>query len=325
MTRLNRPRSNVMEALTFEPIYQARVWGGRRLESRFGRTLPEPQQPFGESWEISGRPEAASRVARGTFAGRTINELWQGDSREAIFGANAPFDQSETFPILCKILDARERLSLQVHPPAEVAEQLGGEPKSEMWFVADAEPGAELFVGLKAGVDREAFAEALESGTAEDLVHRISVSAGDFIHIPSGRLHAIGAGIVIYEIQQNSDTTYRVFDWNRIGLDGKPRDLHLAESLQCIDFGDVEPGLDSPNGALLCECEHFRIERHRLDSEREFPNGQFAIITVISGEISLGETEFTEGDFFLLPANSKPGDGLHCFGAADFLLTTFPS
>lgn len=316
-----------MNAIVFEPIYQTRVWGGRRLETQFGRDLPDPDQPCGESWEISGRPEAESRVARGPLAGRTLNELWRGDSREKIFGAEAPFTESERFPILCKILDARERLSLQVHPPAGIAVELGGEPKNEMWFVAAAEPDAKLFVGLKQGVGPEPFAAALAEGNAEDLVHRIPVAAGDFIFIPSGRLHAIGAGIVIYEIQQNSDTTYRVYDWNRTGLDEKPRDLHIEESLQCIDFDDVEPRLDSPVGSLLCECEQFRVERHRIaeaGTDLYLPPGRFAIITVVEGTVRLGEDEFQAGDFFLVPANTERTKVLRGQSTAELLLTTWP-
>src|ERR1700744_5846613 len=147
------------------------------------------------------------------------------------------------FPLLCKILDAREKLSLQVHPPAAKAVELNGEPKTEMWFIADAAPGAELYVGLKRGVTRAEFEEKIADGTVADCFHRVPVKAGDTMFLPSGRVHAIGAGLVIFEIQQNSDTTYRVCDWNRIGLDGKPRELHIAQSLASIDFNDFEPRL----------------------------------------------------------------------------------
>ena len=157
-----------------------------------------------------------------------------------ILGGAAAADDGR-FPLLCKILDARERLSLQVHPPAH-ARHLG-DPKTEMWYIAAAEPGAELFVGLKAGVTRKAFEEAVADGTVAGCFHRIPSTAGDAMFLPSGRVHAIGAGLVIFEIQQNSDTTFRVHDWNRVGLDGKPRQLHVEESLASIDFADVEPAL----------------------------------------------------------------------------------
>ena len=147
------------------------------------------------------------------------------------------------FPLLCKILDAREKLSLQVHPPAGKAAELKGEPKTEMWYIADAAPGASLYVGLKHGVTRAEFERKIVDGTVAECFHHIPVHAGDTMFLPSGRVHAIGDGLVIFEIQQNSDSTYRVFDWNRVGLDGKPRELHVAESLASIDFDDFEPKL----------------------------------------------------------------------------------
>lgn len=295
--------------LRFEPIYQARVWGGRVLETRFGRRLPDEATPYGESWEISAREEADSRVAGGSWKGKTLRNLWADPAARAeIFGNDAP--SGERFPLLCKILDARDKLSIQVHPPAAVADELGGEPKTEVWYIAHAEPGAELYVGVREGVTRESFREALEQGTAENLVHAIPVETGQHIFIPSGRLHAIGAGLLIYEIQQNSDTTYRVYDWNRTGLDGKPRDLHVEESLRCIDFDDVEPTMDEAEGTLLCACEHFRLERHGIaagGSLGEATKGRFAIVTVVEGSLAAGEDLFEEGDFFLVPAGATEG------------------
>ena len=154
------------------------------------------------------------------------------------------------FPLLCKILDARDKLSLQVHPPARKTAELKGEPKTEMWFIADAAPDASLYVGLKRGVTRAEFEKKISDGSVADCFHRIPVRAGDTMFLPSGRVHAIGDGLVIFEIQQNSDTTYRVFDWNRVGLDGKPRDLHVAQSLASIDFNDFEPKLVETNLSL---------------------------------------------------------------------------
>lgn len=315
--------------IRFSPVYQTRVWGGRRLEERFGRVLPDETLPYGESWEISAREEADSVVVGGRFAGKTLTQLW-GDAalRRAIFGEIAP--DANDFPLLCKILDARDKLSLQVHPPADVAEELRGEPKSEVWYIADAAPGAKLYAGLRHGVDEESFRAALAAGRAEPCVHAIPVKKGEHIFIPSGRLHAIGAGLLIYEIQQNSDTTYRVYDWNRPGIDGKPRQLHLEESMKCIDFDDIEPavdGIDESDETLLVECDYFRLETHPLTSGESLldrTSGRFAIITVVDGRIREGETVFTEGDFFLVPAGTS-GDGLCAEDGATFLLTTWPS
>lgn len=309
--------------IRFQPIYQTRVWGGRLLETRFGRALPDSQQPYGESWEISARPEADSKVIGGAYDGRTLSDLWSDpESRPAIFGDDAP--AVESFPLLCKILDARDKLSVQVHPPAAVAAALGGEPKTEVWYIAEAEPGAVLYVGVKEGVDPAHFRQAIEAGEVERCIHRLPVEKGQYLFLPSGRLHAIGAGLLIFEIQQSSDTTYRVFDWNRTGLDGKPRTLHIEESLQCIDFGDTAPSLGVADGCVLVDCEHFRLERHQLapgQSLDKIARGRFLIVTLISGEVGDGTTRFREGDFFLLPIGQ--GNALQAAAQTELLATTW--
>jgi mannose-6-phosphate isomerase len=229
----------VLYPFIFKPIFKERVWGGRKLEELYQKPLP-PGIPIGESWEVSDRPGDNSVIANGPLAGHDLHWLMQNHGRE-LLGEAKP--QTGRFPLLVKLLDAREKLSLQVHPPAQKAAQLGGEPKTEMWYVADAAPKAELFVGLKRGVTRQEFEQKVTTGTVAECFHRASVRGGDAMFLPSGRVHAIGAGLVIFEIQQNSDTTYRVFDWNRVGLDGKARDLHLTESFASIDFSDFEPPL----------------------------------------------------------------------------------
>ena len=298
--------------LQFEPLFMERVWGGRRLEQLYHKRLP-PGARIGESWEIVDREEAQSVVHDGPLRGATLHELWSGPRRAEIFGARLP--AAPRFPLLVKILDAQDRLSIQVHPPADAAARLGGEPKTELWFIAHAEKGAELYAGLaKKGVTSEKLEAALHSGTAADLVHRLNVKAGDAMFIPSGRLHAIGAGNLIVEIQQNSDTTYRVFDWNRLGLDGKPRPLHLAQSLQSIDFGDVAPALQpapGPAGGVLASCPYFQVERWPLlppaaaTSPRmalENAGGRCAIFNVLSGRVECAGAKFKAGEFFLVPA-----------------------
>lgn len=223
--------------ICFTPIYQTRVWGGRALEECFGRKLPD-DQPYGESWEVVDRPEANSPIAGGKYAGKTLRQALEADA-VAIMGAQ--WDAARPFPILIKWLDAKDRLSLQVHPPADIAPLLEGEPKTENWYVAQTQPGAGLIVGLKTGVTKESFAKHLENNTLEEAVHRIPVQPGDSMFVRSGRLHAIDGGNLILEIQQNSDTTYRVYDWGRVGLDGRPRQMHVEQSLRCIDFNDFEP------------------------------------------------------------------------------------
>lgn len=311
------------EVIRLAPLYMQRVWGGRKLETVYGRELPDSAKPYGESWEVVDREGEQSVVAGGRFEGLTLNDLWNGHRAE-VFGEG--FVDSERFPLLVKILDAQDDLSIQVHPPAEVAGELGGEAKTEMWYVASAEPGAALYVGLREGVDREEFERGIAAGTTADQVHRIEPKAGEFIFIPSGRLHAIGAGLVIYEIQENSDTTYRVFDWNRVGLDGVPRDLHVAESLKCIDFADIEPEMGAATGDVLVDCPLFVVQRWDLgagEGREANSGGRFAIVSVIEGEVRCRSQAFTKGDFFIVPANAKDAE-LRSDDGATVLRTTIP-
>lgn len=288
------------EPVTFDPVFMERVWGGRELATRFAKDLPGGN-PIGESWEIVDRPEAVSIVRGGRFDGMTLHDLWTAHRRE-IFGPEYENSCAPRFPLLIKLLDARDRLSVQVHPPAGVAPGLGGEPKTEVWYFADCDPGAVIYAGLRGGVTRESFENALRTGTVEDCLHTIPVEAGDSIFIPSGRIHAIGAGNVIIEIQQNSDTTYRVFDWNRTGLDGKPRDLHIAESLLCTDFSDTEPAADRIRAGLIADCPHFSVEKIPLGDPLIITDHNYVIIAVAHGAVRCGDTHFPAGRLFLLPA-----------------------
>jgi len=247
------------EVLQFQPLYRERVWGGRRLESLLGRKLP-PGPPIGESWEISDRPEAQSKVRGGPHNGSTLRELLLRHPEE-LMGPEWP--AGGRFPLLVKWLDCSERLSLQVHPPAEVSLELGGETKTENWYVAHSAPGASLFVGLKPGVSRSAFERAVADGTAEACLNKIPAASGDSILVSSGQVHAIDAGNLILEIQQNSDTTYRLYDWGRVGLDGKPRKLHLDESLRSILWHGDPPELvrAAPTSGTIASCDEFTIRR----------------------------------------------------------------
>ncbi len=294
-----------MDTITFTPIYMERVWGGRELERVYGRKLPNPTRPFGESWEVVDRPEAQSIVDEGPLAGSSLHDLWT-TRRDEIFGAGFP--AYARFPILIKVLDARDDLSIQVHPPSELAASLGGEPKTEMWYIADCDPDAKLYVGLKKGVTRASFEASIQDGSVAECVHSITPKAGDSIFIASGRLHAIGAGFLIHEIQQNSDTTYRVFDWNRCGLDGKPRELHVAESLASIDFDDFEPTMDVIDGENLATCAYFKTDQKSLKCGESIKNPddeQFSILTVVSGKLAAaGGRIFPKGAFVMMPRGS---------------------
>jgi len=285
--------------LTFEPIFQERIWGGHKLADLFGKKLPANKR-IGESWEIVDRPEAQSIVLNGVFKGKTLHELWT-EHRKEIFG-DVP--KTPRFPLLIKLLDAQEKLSLQVHPPEKIAAELGGEPKTECWYVASAEPGAELFVGFSQRSTRDQFEKLLRAGSAADEVHTIRVKSGDAIFLPAGRFHGIGAGNLLVEIQQNSDTTYRVFDWNRIDDKGCARQLHIDQALESINFNDVVPELIKPKGELLVKHLLFEIQKWNLDAPREAaPRGQFAIFCCLSGKLRCADVDLAPGEFFLVAAS----------------------
>jgi mannose-6-phosphate isomerase len=321
--------------LTFKPIFKERVWGGRRIAELYGKPLP-PGVPIGESWEITDRPGDVSVIANGPLAGRDLHWLVENHARE-LFGENhftaddqpsaasvkqslltsAPTRTGERrFPWLIKILDAQDKLSLQVHPPAEIAAELGGEPKTEMWYVAAATPDADIFAGLKRGVTRADFERKTADGTVAECFHRIMVKPGDCMFLRSGRVHALGAGSVIFEIQQNSDTTYRVFDWNRVGLDGKPRELHIGKSLRSIDFNDFEPALIAPKyeatpvGRVrpLVNDPLFRVDQVEIAEGKilALDAATLQVLGLLRGELLVdspaGQLPLAAGQFALIPA-----------------------
>jgi mannose-6-phosphate isomerase len=317
MESLKPPRKMpVLYPLTFHPIFKERIWGGREIERLYGKKLPTGEL-IGESWEISDRPNDESIIANGTFSGKSLRWLMENHAHELLGGAKPA--TGNRFPLLIKILDAREKLSLQVHPPAEKAAELKGEPKTEMWFIADAAPGAELFVGLKRSVTRAEFVKKISDGSVADCFHRVPVCAGDTMFLPSGRVHAIGDGLVIFEIQQNSDTTYRVFDWNRTGLDGKPRELHIAQSLASIDFNDFEPKLVGEyfvgddkikSRALVCD-PLFNVEYLEIKCRAgvKLKPRKLQIVAAMHGELEvkndLVPVKLSAGQFCLIPASLK--------------------
>lgn len=313
--------------LSFQPIFKERVWGGRNLERLYAKKLP-PRAVIGESWEVSDRPGDVSVVANGTLAGKDLHWLVEHHRTDLLGDAKL---EAGRFPLLIKLLDAQEKLSLQVHPPAARAAELGGDPKTEMWFIANAAPGAELYVGLRQGATRAEFERRIHDGSVAECFHRVPVRAGDAMFLPSGRVHAIGSGLVIFEIQQNSDTTYRVFDWNRTGLDGKPRDLHVAKSLASIDFNDFEPALVNRDEVVtrnfhsrqLVNDPLFRVEQFTVQSAGSIKlrGSLLQILGIIHGQLCVNDPTgsgsglvLRAGDFCLLPASlpavelvGKPG------------------
>jgi mannose-6-phosphate isomerase len=309
--------------LTFEPQFRPYIWGGRNLETLYGRRLPEGI--VAESWEISGHLSSPTRVATGAYRGWLLPDLLSALGVQLV-GRNAEQLACDRFPLLVKLLDANQDLSLQVHPDDAFArEHEHGElGKTEMWCVLHAKPGAEIIYGLARGATRESFAResfaaALGAGALETQLHRLKVAAGDCVFIPAGTLHALLAGVVVAEIQENSDTTYRVYDWGRLGADGQPRPTHIARALQVINYGQIEPGKVEPLpvaegegmvASRLVTCPQFVAERVALSPGAQYvgrcDGSTFEIWGCIGGHCSLhwaGEPLSLDAvRFVLLPA-----------------------
>jgi mannose-6-phosphate isomerase len=287
------------------PVFKQRIWGGRRLQEVFGKDLPA-EVKIGESWEIADLPEGQSTIANGEFAGESLGSVVR-EHTEAITGTR---DFPKRFPLLVKLLDAQDVLSVQVHPDPQTCRRMGkGEPKTECWYIIAAEPGAVIYKGLKRPVTREQFAKAIENGTVADLLARVPVKVGECHFLPAGTAHAIGAGLLIAEIQTPSDTTYRVFDWNRVGDDGKPRPLHIAEALESIHFDVMGVDLPVTTSGRLVDCEYFKIDKPRQTkgSQCTLPSGQMRTLVVLSGGGTLSAVHvdpvmFKAGDSLVIPA-----------------------
>lgn len=306
--------------LRFVPILRSYLWGGRRLVDLFGKG-DAGQAVVAESWEICDRGDDQSIVAYGPLAGRTLGEIAREFPGE-LYGDLAP---PTRFPLLFKFLDARQPLSVQVHPNDAQAARLDPPDlgKTEAWVVLAAEPGSVIYAGLKRGFDRAALAREVARGTTELCLHRIEPRVGDCIFLPAGTVHALGAGLVVAEIQQASDTTYRLFDWNRVGPDGKPRALHVDEALAVIDdrLGPVEPQRPQPTGEpgveRLVACDKFTLERRTLGgsglnrSTSDAPhvlrtNARPQIVAVLFGRLEIAGDPAPQplhpGDTALIPA-----------------------
>ncbi|MBT6157573.1 MAG: class I mannose-6-phosphate isomerase [Planctomycetaceae bacterium] len=316
-----------MQPLVFEPILKRIRWGGRRLGSVLGKPIGK-HADYAESWEIADHGDDQSIVSVGDFLNWTLRQLVENKSHE-LFGAERICKQ---FPLLIKFLDAHDRLSLQVHPDDELAVKYDPQEngKTEAWVIIEAEPGSRLYAGLKEGVGRDELDSALQAGTAEDLLHSFTVTAGDCVFIPAGTVHAIGEGILLAEIQQMSDITFRLFDWGRLGSDGEPRELHIEDGLAATDFtrGSVSPisprTIAEDDGHRLEELvrgEYFVIHRHTLKNRATAsvsPDNRFHVLMVVDGAVTLncaGETmTLDRGRTALVPAEC---DGEVQFAAHD--------
>ena len=313
---------NELYPLKFAPVYQTRVWGGDQLQSVLHRQLPENVGPIGESWELADRSDVNSVVAAGPLAGFTIGELVKH------YGVNLLGRKGRgmsRFPLLVKLIDAGERLSLQVHPDAAACSRIGGgaEPKTEMWYIVSARQGAQIFAGLKPRATRLKLTELLGSGDSESLESQLQIYESlprDAYYIQAGTVHAIGAGNLLLEVQQNSDTTYRLSDWGRVGLDGKPRELHVDQGMIAIDLtnrvspriaGSVNQTRHNRKFDVITICPFFRVSDLRLTAswrDCTLNDGSFHLLTAIDAPVSIiGRTgepvELTVGESALIPAN----------------------
>ena len=321
--------------LTFVPIFKSSVWGGRGLATALGKALP-PDIPVGESWEMVDLPGDQSVVASGPARGTSLHDILGHWDRDLL--GSAALDGGR-FPLLVKYIDAHQNLSVQVHPDQQVADRLGGRPKSEAWYIMDVAPGGAIYLGLQPGTTRETVERAIADNTVEELLVRLEVQPGDLVPVPPGTVHAIGAGVLLAEVQQPSDTTYRFHDWGRVGLSGKPRELHIEQALEAIHFGQDPPPMvrdgDMGNTGTV-NLDLFQIVISRLFagggmfSEDLHYEGPGPVVVVgLEGEARV-ETEQHEpvacglGDAILIPHSCRPLRVTSTDDWARVMLVTFP-
>lgn len=288
------------------PAFKDYLWGGERLKTEFNKNTD--MTPLAESWELSAHKDGQSVVTTGDFKGLTLTDYITAMGKEALGTACGKYNY---FPLLIKLIDAKGDLSVQVHPSDEYALEHEGEyGKTEMWYILDCEEGAALYYGFKEDTTREAYESAIKEGRLTDILNRVPVKRGDVFFIPAGTVHAIGAGILICEIQQNSNTTYRVYDYNRRDKDGNLRPLHVEKALAVSDLRRSPALPEIPDGAdvLLAACGYFEVRRLRFAGDGSVPAtaGSFTALTVTEGEGTLSDGEsvlsFRKGDTLFIPA-----------------------
>ncbi|HYG60218.1 MAG TPA: type I phosphomannose isomerase catalytic subunit [Symbiobacteriaceae bacterium] len=297
--------------LILQPVFKERIWGGRQLASFYGPSLPPG--PIGEAWVLGEHDQGMSVVANGPLSGRGLGDLRR-EYGPALLGSRGDASPTGRCPLLIKLLDAQDDLSVQVHPADDYAGLPPGEPgKTEMWYILDAQPGAKIVYGLKDGMDAGAFAAAVRDGQILDALRTVEVQAGDVFYVPAGTIHALGRGTLVAELQQSSDTVYRVYDYDRPGLDGKPRELHVAHALQVARYDTpaeaFRPGEPPANRwQLLVDSPFFLVHRGTVEEawmQRVSP-GSFDALLVLAGQGSItwdgGDERLKAGDSVLVPA-----------------------
>lgn len=301
--------------LKMQPTLHVRVWGGRRLADVLHKPLPD-DRPYGEAWEVHD----TSVVANGPLAGRTLGSLVAEHGADLLGVGNPPEDG---MPLLLKFLDAQQWLSIQVHPDDALAQALEGDPrgKNEAWVILHADEGAQLIAGVDPHCTMEQLATALRSGTLEQHMVFHTPRAGDVLYVEAGTIHALGPGLLVYEIQQSSDVTYRLYDWNRLGVDGQPRALHIERGLRVSKL-DRQPQLVQPRGSTLLQTPYFTVQRHIVNDQSPVTlqtRGRFHLVTCIEGLVAVqhsdGAVALTCGETALIPA-MLPTVELHGAGVA---------
>lgn len=295
----------MQEPMFLKPVFQEKIWGGSRLKSVFGFDIPNDK--IGEDWAISAHPHGVSVVENGEYQGQKLDELWQ--NHKELFGNPT----EPVFPLLIKILDAEDELSVQVHPDDVYGMKHEGElGKTECWYIIDAEPGAEIIYGHHAKT-REELAEMIQEGRWDDLLKKVPVKKGDFFYVPSGTIHAIGKGIMILETQQSSDTTYRVYDYDRKDANGNTRELHIQQSIDVTTVPAITPQIQMKevrkgNSSIVTylETEFFNVYEWDIKGITSFKKqAPYTLATVIdgAGELVVNEKIYplTKGASFILP------------------------
>lgn len=325
--------------LTFAPLVRPAIWGGRRLAEDVGKRLPS-DEPYGEAWDLSAHPGMTTQVVGGPLDGQPLDRVWREQQLALTGGEGDP----GPFPLLLKWLDCRDWLSVQVHPSDEVAGKLLGEPfgKTEAWFILDAGPDGRVYAGLRPGVGPDELRAALANGTVADCLHQFRPASGDCLFLRAGTVHAVGGGVLMAEVQQSSDATFRLFDWNRLGADGQPRALHIEPSFASIDWeaGPVDPVVPNSlsfGGNLretLVDCPYFHVERWTLAGGRlaNPAAGRLSLAMVVRGHARLtwgdgangdGADDVPRGETRVIPASCP---AVHWEGTRDtqVLVTTLP-
>lgn len=288
-----------MEILKLKPVFKDYLWGGENLKKNFNKETN--MVPLAESWEISTNPDGETIIVNGDYKGLTLNEYISKKGKEVLGINGMKYDE---FPLLIKFIDAKQNLSIQVHPSDEYAQSIGLPfGKTEMWIILDSEEDGFIYLGLKEEITKDEFSKLIENSEVENVLNKFKVKKGESYFIPAGTVHGIGAGVTILEIQQNSNTTYRIFDYNRKDKDGKERDLHIEEAKRVSNLEKYSLA-NKREGNIVESCKYFTVEEYVIEGELsiKIDNTSFRAINFVDGEGNIAGVEYSKGDSFFIPA-----------------------